>query len=175
MDLRGREAPRPRYLPAAGMGSFDRIGVTPSQGPTFRLLHLVAVFVMENGAIISWVTRWQSVSGVKRSEWRTVSAVGDGHEATSLPVGNAPDSEVEIASRLGTIAAMVGLVAFVLRVCFALVPQMTGVGQVAGWVLGVPAMIVGIIALTKPGSHRMATVGIVLGALAAAIGVGVSA
>ena len=87
------------------------------------------------------------------------------------------ESDVELAIRLGRIAAILGLVAFGLRWCFALVPlpPMTGVGQLVGLVMGLPAMVIGIIALAQPGSHRMATVGIVFGSLAAAFGVGIGA
>ncbi len=85
------------------------------------------------------------------------------------------ESDVELANRLGRFAAILGLAAFGLRVCFAFLPPMTGVGQLVGLVMGLPAMVIGIIALAKPGSHRMATVGIVFGALAAAIGVGTAA
>jgi len=97
--------------------------------------------------------------------------------------GISSESDVERANRLGRIAGILGLVAFGLRWSFVLVPTMTGVvvptmtgvGQLVGLVMGLPAMVIGVIALAKPGSHRMATVGIVFGALAAAIGVGIGA
>jgi hypothetical protein len=89
--------------------------------------------------------------------------------------GRSSESDVEFVNRPGRIAAVLGLVAFGLRVSFVLVPTTTGVGELIGPVIGLPAMVVGMIALAIPGSHRMATVGIVFGALASAIGVGIGA
>ena len=103
--------------------------------------------------------------------------LANGHQPVVLALSRtnaiSPDSDVEVVNRLGRIAAILGLVATGLRVCFALVPLMIGVGQPTGLLMGLPAMVIGIVALTKPGSHRMATVGIVFGAPAAPFGVGI--
>lgn len=76
-------------------------------------------------------------------------------------------TEAGIANRLGTLSGILGLLAFVLRLGFALIP-FTGPGQLAGLVLGLPAFVIGIFAITKPGSYRMALTGIILGLLSAA-------
>lgn len=95
------------------------------------------------------------------------------------------DPSGELAGRAGTdtvgnVAGLLGIVSFALRLAFALIPGVPGaVGQLVGLALGTPAVVLGIISLSRP-RHRtsLAVVGVVLGALVAVtgtIGVGIAA
>ena len=85
-----------------------------------------------------------------------------------------PDSDA-----FGKAAALIGIVGFALRLACVLIPGVPGaIGQLVGLALGIPAVVLGIFCLSKPGHRkRMAVVGLVLGALitVGTIGVGIAA
>ena len=74
----------------------------------------------------------------------------------------------------GRVAGLLGIVGFTLRLASVVIPGVPGaIGQLVGLAFGIPALVLGVVSLSRP-RHRksMAVTGVVLGALMAATAIG---